>query len=108
MKEIFNEDVLETRIDETIPLEVSDTQLGFMRVVANTFVDNINVSDEHRAKEIRILELEIDGKSRNLNDPILEEKDEIYQQGLIAMLLMTYDILADCIDILGFDAPGRM
>ncbi|MCR5213872.1 MAG: arginine--tRNA ligase [Eubacterium sp.] len=39
---------------------------------------------------------------------ILDETDEMYQQGLIAMSYMTYEILSSCTDILGFDVPEKM
>lgn len=39
---------------------------------------------------------------------ILDEPDEEYQQSLIAMSLMTYNILLDCVEILGFSVPERM
>ncbi len=39
---------------------------------------------------------------------ILDETDEQYQQGLIAMSYMTYDMLSRCVDILGFDVPEKM
>ena len=39
---------------------------------------------------------------------ILDETDEKYQQGLIAMSYMTYDMLSRCVDILGFDVPEKM
>jgi len=39
---------------------------------------------------------------------ILGEEDACKKQGLIALLVMTRDILETCIDVLGFEAPERM
>lgn len=39
---------------------------------------------------------------------ILGETDEARQQGLIALLLLTRDVLETCIDVLGFSAPEKM
>lgn len=39
---------------------------------------------------------------------ILSEEDEEKKKGMIALLLLTRDILETCIDILGFEAPERM
>ena len=39
---------------------------------------------------------------------ILSEEDATKQSGMIALLLLTRDILETCIDILGFEAPERM
>ena len=39
---------------------------------------------------------------------ILGEEDEKKKEGLIALLVLTRDILETCIDVLGFSAPERM
>lgn len=39
---------------------------------------------------------------------ILGEEDETKKQGLIALLLLTRDVLETCIDVLGFKAPEKM
>ena len=39
---------------------------------------------------------------------ILGEENETRKQGLIALLILTRDILETCIDVLGFKAPERM
>ncbi|MCM1194115.1 MAG: arginine--tRNA ligase [Butyrivibrio sp.] len=39
---------------------------------------------------------------------ILGETDETKRQGLIALLLLTRDVLETCIDVLGFSAPEKM
>ena len=39
---------------------------------------------------------------------ILGEEDETKKEGLIALLVLTRDILETCIDVLGFSAPERM
>ncbi len=39
---------------------------------------------------------------------ILTEEDAEKQQGWIALLLLTRNILETCIDLLGFEAPERM
>jgi len=39
---------------------------------------------------------------------ILGEEDEAKKQSLIALLLLTRDVLETCIDVLGFEAPERM
>lgn len=39
---------------------------------------------------------------------ILGEEDETRRSGLIALLVLTRDILETCIDVLGFSAPDRM
>ena len=39
---------------------------------------------------------------------ILGEEDEAKKSGLIALLVLTKDILETCIDLLGFEAPDRM
>ncbi len=39
---------------------------------------------------------------------ILKEEDEAKRSGLIALLVLTRDILETCIDVLGFGAPERM
>lgn len=39
---------------------------------------------------------------------ILGETDEARRQGLIALLLLTRDVLETCIDVLGFSAPEKM
>ena len=39
---------------------------------------------------------------------ILAEEDEERKRGLIALLLLTRDVLETCIDVLGFEAPEKM
>ncbi len=39
---------------------------------------------------------------------ILAEEDEERRAGLIALLVLTRDVLESCIDVLGFEAPERM
>lgn len=39
---------------------------------------------------------------------ILAEEDEERKQGLLAILMLTRDVLETCIDLLGFSAPERM
>lgn len=39
---------------------------------------------------------------------ILGEEDETKKSGLIALLVLTRDVLETCIDVLGFEAPERM
>ena len=39
---------------------------------------------------------------------ILAEEDETKQKSYIALLKVTKEILEDCIDVLGFEAPERM
>ena len=39
---------------------------------------------------------------------ILGEEDEDKRKGLIALLVLTRDVLETCIDVLGFEAPERM
>lgn len=39
---------------------------------------------------------------------ILSEEDEEKKAGLIALLVLTRDVLETCIDVLGFEAPERM
>lgn len=39
---------------------------------------------------------------------ILSEEDKTKKEGLIALLVLTRDILETCIDVLGFSAPERM
>lgn len=39
---------------------------------------------------------------------ILSEEDEMRRDGLIALLMLTRDVLETCIDVLGFSAPDRM
>lgn len=39
---------------------------------------------------------------------ILAEEDETRKAGLVALLVLTRDILEECIDLLGFSAPERM
>lgn len=39
---------------------------------------------------------------------ILSEKDEAQKKSLIALLLLTRDVLEDCIHVLGFEAPEKM
>lgn len=39
---------------------------------------------------------------------ILAEEDETKKAGFIALLKLTKDVLTDCIDVLGFEAPERM
>ena len=39
---------------------------------------------------------------------ILGEEDETKKQALIALLVLTRDVLEACIDVLGFEAPERM
>ncbi len=39
---------------------------------------------------------------------ILAEEDEKRKEGLIALLVLTKDIMETCIDVLGFSAPDRM
>ncbi len=39
---------------------------------------------------------------------ILGEEDEAKRAGLIALLVLTRDVLETCIDVLGFEAPERM
>lgn len=39
---------------------------------------------------------------------ILGEEDEVRKSGLIALLVLTRDVLETCIDVLGFSAPERM
>ena len=39
---------------------------------------------------------------------ILGEEDEAKKQALIALLVLTRDVLEACIDVLGFEAPERM
>ncbi len=39
---------------------------------------------------------------------ILGEEDETKKAGLIALLVLTRDVLETCIDVLGFEAPERM
>lgn len=39
---------------------------------------------------------------------ILSEEDRVRKSGLIALLVLTRDILETCIDVLGFSAPERM
>ncbi len=39
---------------------------------------------------------------------ILGEEDETKKQGLIALLVLTRDVLETCIDVLGFSAPEKM
>ena len=39
---------------------------------------------------------------------IIAEEDETKKAGLIALLVLTKDVLETCIDLLGFSAPDRM
>ena len=39
---------------------------------------------------------------------ILGEENEERKQGLVALLVLTRDILETCIDMLGFEAPEKM
>ena len=39
---------------------------------------------------------------------ILSEENKQKQEGYIALILLTQQILETCIDLLGFDAPERM
>ena len=39
---------------------------------------------------------------------ILAEENEGRKAGLIALLVLTRDVLETCIDVLGFSAPERM
>ena len=39
---------------------------------------------------------------------ILGEENEERKQGLVALLVLTRDILEACIDMLGFEAPEKM
>lgn len=39
---------------------------------------------------------------------ILAEEDEKRKEGLIALLVLTKEIMETCIDVLGFSAPDRM
>ena len=39
---------------------------------------------------------------------ILSEKDEAKKESLLALLVLTRDVLETCIDVLGFSAPDRM
>jgi arginyl-tRNA synthetase len=39
---------------------------------------------------------------------ILSEENEARKQGLIALLVLTLDVLESCIDVLGFAAPEKM
>lgn len=39
---------------------------------------------------------------------ILGEEDETRKEGLIALLVLTRDVLETCVDVLGFSAPERM
>ena len=39
---------------------------------------------------------------------ILGEEDETKRSGLIALLVLTKDVLETCVDVLGFSAPDRM
>ena len=39
---------------------------------------------------------------------ILAEEDEVQKRSLIALLLLTRDVLETCIHVLGFEAPDKM
>lgn len=41
-------------------------------------------------------------------NPILSQENESKKTGLLALLLLTRDVLETCIDVLGFSAPERM
>lgn len=41
-------------------------------------------------------------------NPILSQENEVKKTGLLALLLLTRDVLETCIDVLGFSAPERM
>lgn len=78
VNEVFNPYVLNERLEDAVPegLDINKTRL--IKILGNKFIDSIDIIDTDTAYELEDISLNIDGRSKRLNQRVLMDDGRIY------------------------------
>lgn len=97
---------------ETAKINVPDNESGKALMKALTFFHQTveSASEEHAPNKICAFIYDLANALNSFyhETKILSEEDETKKAGYIALINLTREVLEDCIDMLGFEAPERM
>ena len=86
----------------------AEKQLQMQLVTFNTMLEN--AAEEYAPHKVCAYIYDLANAFNHFyhENRILAEEDAVKQQGWLALLILTRDVLETCIDVLGFDAPEKM